>query len=210
MVRLIALSFVLVLGLVQPVSGATIGIQPDPLNIVPGQTAWAEILIQDLNGVVVGGFDLTVFYPDALSVGGPEFGFLLGTPDVDAIVQATIASGWIRLLEVSLLSEAELQALQSDSFTLARIPIGASGSLIGTLRIEGILSDAAGFPVDVTFQDAAVVSNVPEPATTILVGFVLLGLVLRGLRIGSIGRSPRHALDSADVGRDRMPLLRRP
>jgi hypothetical protein len=189
MARLIALLFILAVLHGRPVCGATISIDPDSLNVVPGQTTWAEIVVHDLNGVVVGGFDLKLFHPDTLSVSHPEFGSLLGTPDLEAITLVTISSGQLRLFEVSLLSEDELRALQSGRFTLARIPFGTAAGATGTLHIEGTLADAAGSAVQVTFADA-VVSGVPEPSTTALVGFVLLVLVLRGLRMSSTARLP--------------------
>jgi hypothetical protein len=175
------LSFVLAVVCALPLCGATVTIQPDPLFVAPGATVWAEVFVGDLDGAILGGFDLRFLYPDALSISdSPEFGSLLGNPDSEAITLTTVEVGRLRLLQVSLLSEDDLRVLQqtTDPFVLARIPFTTPVAAHGRLHVFGELTDAAGLPVAATDRITPV-TGIPEPSTMALASVLLIVAALR-------------------------------
>ncbi len=110
----------------------------------------------------IGAFDVTLFYdPAVLSPGTPVFSTLLNpiTPCPFCQVVTTPQPGAIELAEVSLATDAQLQAAQSAAFTLVQVPFTALVSLPTTTTVslqKNYLADGNGNLIP---------PPVPEPAT---------------------------------------------
>jgi len=166
-----------------------------PAQTVPiGQAVSVEVVISDLGDDEVGDFDLDVsFDPTILTPTTVTFGALLGGPTLfEAVTSFSFLPGVVDFAEVSLLSPADLEALQPDSFTLATLffdTVGAGTSPLSFTQV--ILDDAFAQPLTVQTGSGSV-SAVPEPGTGILVGSGLIGLFFflkkDAERNGSTGR----------------------
>jgi len=140
----------------------------------------------------VGAFDLSVsFNPAVLSATGVTFGSLLGDPLLfEALTGSLIFSGSVDFFEVSLLTPAELDALQTVSFTLATLSFNAVGlGTTGLSFVPGVagfaVSDGFGDPLSITANDGSVDVVAPEPGTLLLLGAGLGVLAIRA-RTGCI------------------------
>lgn len=81
-------------------------------------------------------------------------------------------------------------ALQPETFGLARLSLQWYGSGTAVFSLSGIISNAAGDPINTTFTNG-VVSNVPEPSTLSFLAVVALIPLLRrgtwGPTVGTTG-----------------------
>jgi hypothetical protein len=163
-------------------SPITLTLLPSSLSVTSGQTVSIDVLIGNLDGTAsVGSFDLTVSYDAGLVTPVDViFGMSLGDSGLfEALTDVRFAPGSIELAEVSLLSDAELRALQSSMFSLASISFTATNS--GTANFAftaGIVDDAFGNKL----------IAVPEPSLIVLFAIGLLG----GRRLRGRATQPRH------------------
>jgi len=141
----------------------TWSIVPFSLTVTAGQTASADVVIAGKPAgrpPSVGAFDFTVtFNPAILSPTGITFGPFLGNPSIfEALTAFSFSTGSAEFAEVSLLTPAQLDALQPSSFKLATVSFNALSSGNTALLIsQATVDDAFG-------------NKIPEPGTLLLLG----------------------------------------
>jgi len=149
---------------------------PASVSASSGEPVIVNIQVSDLGaGNVLGAFDLNVSYNPALFLlGSVVFGKSLGDPLLfEALTTFSVAPGVINLAEVSLLSPAQLDAAQGDTFSIAMLtfagiaPGTATFSLLDTSR----LIDGFGVPLTLSTPTA-----VPEPGSLFLVVLALAAM----------------------------------
>jgi hypothetical protein len=149
-----------------------VGLQFNPASqaVLTGQSVSADVMITGLGlPPEVGSFDLSIaFDPSLLSPVSISFGLLLGNPlFFEALTDSFFVGNIANAAEVSLLSNAQLDALQSSSFSLFTMNFTA-------LRNGTATFTYAGGPVDDGNGQLIFGSKVPEPEP----GFLLVtGLV---------------------------------
>jgi hypothetical protein len=184
-------------------SADPITLQIAPQLVTAGQTVNENVVISGLGlPPEVGAFDLGVSYdPTLLRPTGITFGDFLGDPlQFEALTASNLsfAPNIVEGAEVSLLSNAQLDALQLPSFTLFTIDFLGIGNGAAAFQY-------AGGPVDdgngsLIFGTKSIV---PEPNTLLLLGSVLLSLIVltslrKALKARRLLKSARTA-DSAGL-----------
>jgi hypothetical protein len=148
----------------QPALAVTIGFSPASQTVGPGDPVLVEVVVSDLGGEIVSAYDLDVTYDaSVLSATGVTFGLLLGDELLFEVLNASDVSvpGLVDFAQVSLLSDAELAALQSDPFTLATLEFDAIG--VGT---SPLVFDAFN---DITGRNALVLDVDPESGSVTVI-----------------------------------------
>lgn len=163
-------------------TAVTLELVPAAATVTAGEMIDVDVLVSGLGAGVapsVGAFDLDVsFDPMIFTLVDVVFGPFLGTPPVEALTSFDVAvAGIVDLAEVSLLSAAELDALQPASFVLATLSFTAQADGSGLFQLAGRQS------VEDPFGNNLLVS---APATIALLAVGLLGL-------GAVGRRPEAA-----------------
>lgn len=181
----------LLLALAPAGSGAiTIGLAPAVVTGTVGLAFDLDVVVSGLgNGVApsLGAYDLDItFDPTLLTFDSTSFGGGLGAGSLQF---SGAAAGVVDLAEVSLLSPAQLDALQSDSFVLATLrftPIAEGTSSLGFS--QAIAGDGFGAPLQVTTGGARVVAEgvIPEPGALALFALGALA-VARATRVAARG-----------------------
>ncbi len=167
------LSAVLAVGglLCAQAASAAIILTPSFTTTTTGTPVSVDVRVTDLGASQLGGFDIDVAYNSALlTPTGVTFGPFLGDPLLfEAFTDFSFATpGVVDFSEVSLLSAAELDALQSGSFSIATLSFDAigSGPASFTVLATSTLADASGNPL-----------AIPEPASMLLFGLGFAGLI---------------------------------
>ena len=191
----------LVLGLYQtPAEAISIGFQPVTQTIAGGDIFSVDVVISGLTSAseIVSAFDLDVTYDSSiLAATGITFSNLLGNPDpsfYESINGSGLTSGRIDFWEVSLLSDADLITLQSDSFSLATLTFqtfgaGATALLFDPftfpgIDVKGLLANRLTLDVsagNVTVIGQSVPSNPVSEPPTIWLCLLGLGAIARRL-----------------------------
>lgn len=177
--------------LAAPAQAITLSVEPSAVTgVMIGDTFDVDIVVSDLAGEIVSAFDLNLSYdPGVVTATGAAFGSLLGDPDPGAFetfTDAVLDPGNVNLAQLSLLSDADLAAMQPDSFALATISFEVTGP--GSTRLE-FTGGAIGF-IDLKGRNALVldvlpegglVSPIPEPTSGLLfaLGALLVGAAVR-------------------------------
>jgi hypothetical protein len=151
----------------------SLSVSPFVQTVVSGQPAHFNLLLSGLSPAVLGGFDLDYGYSTALlNLTGVTFGSGLGDPALFEALTSTDTSipGIVDLAEVSLLTNAQLAALQPTAgFLLATLSFNAIGNGTATISfVSGTLADADGRALSFT---------VPEPSTLVLLALGLAASV---------------------------------
>jgi PEP-CTERM motif len=146
---------------------------PSSPTVVAGQSLNVNIIISDLfagGPPSVGAFDLDVSFDTAsLSPTGVTFGLFLGVPGLETLTDFNFFPGVVDLAEVSLLSSAELDALQPSNFSLATLSFNALASGTTTLEFSEIIVDDA-------FGNLLLGKKIPEPSSLWLMMSALVGV----------------------------------
>jgi hypothetical protein len=172
-------------------TAAVITLSPASTVTSAGSPVRVDVGVSGLgSGVALGGFDLDIaFNPALLSFTGATFGPALGNPmTFEALTSVSAAAAVVDFSEVSLLSAAQLLALQPGSFSLGILSFDAiaSGTATFALLATSLLSDASGQSLPITPAAAAI----PEPEAVVLLGIGLAALALRQKRRAMRRRAP--------------------
>ena len=173
-----------------PARAIMLDIDPAAQTVNLNDPATVKLNISGLGAGVapsLSGLDVDIgFDPSVLSFTSVVFGTGLDLLGLGSVTQVTPAANSVNLLELSLDSVADLNALQPAAFTLATLTFATAGVGTSPLTIAvNALGDAVGDPLMATVSPGSVTVNavaVPEPATWLL---VLSGL----LAIGAVGRA---------------------
>lgn len=179
------LSILLLTGFIQaPLAHATlIALQPSLLLATTGDSISLNLVISELGTDSLGAFDISVgFDSSVLSFTSYSLGNYLGNINLLEAIDASagVAGGTINVAEVSLLTALDLDALQSDGFTLATLNFNVTNLAFGTQTQLSVLSgpvlgDALGSSIAVTGLGSASVGTIPVPGTLLLLTSAMLG-----------------------------------
>ncbi len=171
-----------------PASAVIISIQPTVQMAVPSDNISLDLVISGLDAGgsdSLGDFDINIgFDSSALSFQGYSLGAVLG--DIGLVEASDFSLGnlgsTVNLAEVSYLTPAELDALQSDSFTLATLDFRVDTLALGsstTVFFDTVfaLGDGFGNALAIDSLNNATISSVPEPSTLALMALGLIGVV---------------------------------
>jgi len=185
MKRLIPLSLLLAsLNLLSSASVQAISIGFSPVNqtLGVGGMGSLDIVVSNRGGTEIGGFAFDVLFdPAIISPSSVTFGLNLGDPSLfEALTSSSVVGGDANLAEVSLLSVADLRALQvNDSFVLATLNFDALGAGVSALSFANTdFVDGLANNLTVVTQNGSVTVT-PEPGTMVLLGS---GVVVATLR----------------------------
>ncbi len=147
-------------------------------SFLAGQAVMVDVVVDGLPvGGIVSAYDLDLAFDAALlDFGSANLSSALGDPALGEVIQdgALAAPGLVDLWAVSLLSDAELAALQlGGPVTLAQIEFTAlaDGDASGLAFTNwGPFNDVKGA------NNEIIIGQVPEPASLALVGIALAGI----------------------------------
>ncbi len=166
-----------------PASAVVIGFAPpSPLDVIAGVPVDVDVIVSDLGGGIVSAYDLDVTYdPGFLTATGVVFGPDLGDPFFFQVLESSDRSipGLVDFAALSLLSDAELAAIQGPSVTLATLQFDALASGPTSLALLfGPGNDVKGANNQVILPVAAAA----EAATWVLLAPGLALVMLLGRR----------------------------
>jgi len=161
---------------------------PGGTEVTIGASVSVEVVVSELGDGTfpsLGSFDGDVtFDPGLLTYDDVAFGSDLGEPVTEALVSIDVVGGVLTGTAVSLLSPAELDALQGSSVTLGTLFFVASGLGSGQIEVtRAQLSDAFGAPLAVDWLGSSPITVIPEPTTALLVACGLAGIAIRQRRL---------------------------
>jgi hypothetical protein len=155
---------------------------PSSSSITMGDSIDIDILLSDLGGLYVGAFDFDVTFNDAiLSFDSYSLTDNLGRislGDADDWSFGDLGFGTINIAEISWLGDLSFQA---DSFTMATLSFTARTAGSSTLGFGfANISDDLGGLITATIGAGSIdvaTAPVPEPATMLLMGTGIAGLI---------------------------------
>jgi Cohesin domain len=159
-------------------------------GITSGSTVAVTVSASGLGSDVLGAYDVSLGYSASLlAFIGVSFGTALGDPSLlQAITSTGGGAGVAEFADVSLLTAAQLQALQPSTFPLATLSFQAIGNGTATFSLaSATAADAAGRPLPVS-------APIPEPCTALLLG------IAAGLGVAAARTRPAAARGPAGRG----------
>jgi hypothetical protein len=164
-------------GLIAQLHAATLQINPSLVSVTTGNPVNVNLVIAGIGvpgAKEVGSFDIFVgFNPALVTPVGATFGLLLGDPGLfEALTATSFTANRAEAAEVSLLTNAQLDALQTTStFTLATLSFTATGTGMAAFTYDGgPVDDGNGVLI------AGTKTVVPEPNLGAVTAFLLAGL----------------------------------
>ena len=161
---------------------------PGGTEVWVGEPVSVDVVVSELGdgaAPTLGSFDGDVsFGTGLLTYDDVAFGLELGEPVTEALVSIDVVGGVLTGTAVSLLSPAELDALQGSSVTLGTLFFTATGSGSGQIEItRAQLGDAFGAPLTVDWLGSSPITVIPEPSTALLVACGLVGMAISRRRL---------------------------
>lgn len=198
--RILTYFFVCVFAMLAwPAQAVIIKVTPMQSNTVTGSVVGVNLDITGLgqdSAPSVGGYDIGLsFDPSILKLkavyfGDPLLGDQLDLFGLGSLQLMSPQAGMVNLVQISLDLPADLDAMQAQAFTLARIEFDAIGVGTTTLGLQlNALADANGDALSAQLQGGLLGvagggsepgTSVPEPDTAIL---LLAGLACIGSRV---------------------------
>lgn len=198
--------FLMSMFMMSPSHALLVSLETDSNQVFSGEQVILQLWARDLGSDIVSGFDLDVnFEQNIVGFDSQVFGDALGD-GIDSVQDAVQAGGAINLAEVSFLSDAELESLQSNGagrvdVLLARLFFTANsvGNAEFSLGFDAVFGGLFGAGVaDLSFElplqpllievQAALPNPVPEPETLAIVLIMLGGLAAKRERSRRIGK----------------------
>jgi len=189
--------------LASPASAVTIGFDPATQSVALGDAVQVDLVISDLGGEIISAYDLDLTYdPTVVDATGVTFTMALGDELFFETFNAVdlSSSGVVDLAQLSLLSDAELAALQpGDSVEVATLhfdTVGAGTTHFGFVfddfnDVKGL--DGGVLPI---VEDAGSITvrspseaPIPEPSAAIL---FVAGAMLVRRRVRRRANAPRR------------------
>lgn len=179
-------------------SAATLSLVPNPSTVAPGSSVSIDVVIAGLGDSTapsVGAFDLDVLYdPSLFTLTSVSFSDGLGDEGLGEVLTGSsngVTS--VNAFAVSLLTAAELNGAQPDTFTLMTLEFDAIAAGAGTFdAMVNAVGDENGAPLAVTaITPAQVISgfaNVPSIPTLETWMLLLMAAVLAGAGLVMTGR----------------------
>jgi outer membrane autotransporter protein len=146
----------------------TLGFFPSSANVTVGDPFSVELRISDIdNNSAIGDYDLNInFESSSLSIipregEGVVFGNELRQSGVESLRDVNlVGNGQLNIAEVSLNSAGDLNALQSDEFTVATLNFTADAPGVSQLDVDVsdiVLGNQAGLPINSTNNPVRVI-----------------------------------------------------
>ncbi len=178
----------LLIGVASPAQAISLALTPGTQSVEGNGTVVVDLGISGLGDGVppsLGGFNIDIaFDPEIVFLMGAELIAPLGGSAQFAFSVVGGASvAHVNLVALTSLTPAELDELQADAFTLARMTFsaleqaGTSPLVLGNVSLTN--ASGGALPLDST-SDAEIVVT-PEPAASIAVGLGLVALAFRRL-----------------------------